>query len=66
MVPRRSRMETEKQQTTGLEVDHHAETLEQMFFDAPPSVRRPSTTPPPPVVVLGEFLGDPVADAWLR
>jgi hypothetical protein len=40
--------------------------LAEAWFDAPPpSTRRPSA-PPPPVVEVGEFLGDPVADAWLR
>lgn len=43
--------------------------LEQLWFDTPPpsSVRRPtSSTPPPPVEKLGEFVGDPDVDAWLR
>jgi hypothetical protein len=31
---------------------------------APASTRRSST--PPPVSAVGEFLGDPLADAWLR
>lgn len=43
--------------------------LEQAWFvasDAPPpsSVRRSSV--PPPVEKVGEFLGDPTVDAWLR
>ena len=39
--------------------------LEDRWFDeAPPSGRvRPSA---PPVVHVGEFLGDPEVDAWLR
>ncbi|MBN9165686.1 MAG: hypothetical protein BGO98_20330 [Myxococcales bacterium 68-20] len=39
--------------------------LEEHWFDAtPPSGRgRPSA---PPVVRVGEFLGDPEVDAWLR
>ena len=40
--------------------------LAEAWFDAPPaSARRPSA-PPPPVSAVGEFLGDPLADAWLR
>jgi len=40
--------------------------LEEPWFDepAPGSQRRSSA--PPPVVHVGEFLGDPLADAWLR
>jgi hypothetical protein len=39
----------------------------EMWFEAepPPSSRRPST-PPPPSVKVGEFLGDELADGWLR
>ena len=39
--------------------------LEEPWFDATPpsSQRRPSA---PPVVHVGEFLGDPEVDAWLR
>jgi len=41
--------------------------LAEAWFDAPPaSSRRPSSPPPPPVSAVGEFLGDPLADAWLR
>ena len=42
--------------------------LEQLWFDTPPAsgVRRMSSAPPPPVEKLGEFLGDPDVDAWLR
>jgi hypothetical protein len=37
--------------------------LSEAWFDEPaPGSRRPSQPP----VVLGEFLGDPVADSWLR
>ncbi len=47
----------------------HAATeaeLAEAWFDAPPaSTRRPSAAPPP-VSAVGEFLGDPLADAWLR
>jgi hypothetical protein len=39
--------------------------MERWFDTAPPpSSRRPSQ--PPPSEKLGEFLGDPLADAWLR
>ena len=42
--------------------------LEQLWFDTPPpsGVRRMSSAPPPPVETVGEFLGDPDVDAWLR
>lgn len=42
--------------------------LEQLWFDTPPpsSVRRTTSAPPPPVEKVGEFLGDPDVDAWLR
>ena len=43
-----------------------AELAEAWFDEAPPSTRRPSSVPPPPVSVVGEFIGDPLADAWLR
>ncbi len=60
-------METEKQTTAPEVVDHAEQFVETAFFESapPPSVRRPSA-PPPPVEMVGEFLGDPVADAWLR
>jgi hypothetical protein len=43
--------------------------LENLWFDAPPVsvVRRTSSLPPPSAVEkVGEFLGDPDVDAWLR
>ena len=41
--------------------------LAEAWFEAPPaSSRRTSSVPPPPVSAVGEFLGDPLADAWLR
>lgn len=41
--------------------------LAEAWFDAPPaSSRRTPSVPPPPVSAVGEFLGDPLADAWLR
>lgn len=43
----------------------HAQ-LEEPWFDEPaPSTRR-SSAPPSSAVRVGEFLGDPLADAWLR
>jgi hypothetical protein len=39
--------------------------LAEAWFDAPPSSTRRSSAPPP-VSAVGEFLGDPLADAWLR
>lgn len=41
-----------------------AQLASAWFDEPPPSTRRPSTVPPPSVV--GEFLGDEVADGWLR
>jgi hypothetical protein len=42
------------------------EPLEQAWFEAPRS-RRPTSSPPPaPTEKLGDFLGDPLADRWLR
>ena len=39
------------------------EQLEEPWFDAaPPSSQCPSVAP----VSIGAFLGDPLADAWLR
>lgn len=42
-----------------------AELGEAWFDAAPASARRPSS-PPPPAAVVGEFLGDELADSWLR
>jgi hypothetical protein len=42
-----------------------ADQLEEPWFDEPPISQRPSSRPPP-VVHVGEFLGDPEVDAWLR
>ena len=41
------------------------EQLQEPWFDEPPiSVGRRTTSEPP--VSVGEFIGDAVADAWLR
>jgi hypothetical protein len=40
--------------------------LAEAWFDAPPPSTRRSSLPPAPVSAVGEFLGDPLADAWLR
>ena len=40
--------------------------LAEAWFDAPPPSTRRSSTPPPPVSAVGEFLGDELADSWLR
>jgi hypothetical protein len=40
--------------------------LAEAWFDAPPASSRRSSVPPPPVSAVGEFLGDPLADSWLR
>lgn len=42
-----------------------ASELDEPWFSEPPSSRRMSSRPPP-VVHVGEFLGDPEVDAWLR
>lgn len=42
------------------------ELLEQAWFDAPPSTRRPSAPPAKAEETVGAFLGDELADAWLR
>jgi hypothetical protein len=40
--------------------------IAEAWFDAAPASARRSSVPPPPVSVVGEFLGDPLADSWLR
>lgn len=40
-----------------------SEPLDEAWFDAPPPSTRTSR---PPVVRVGEFLGDPEVDGWLR
>jgi hypothetical protein len=40
--------------------------LAEAWFDAPPPSTRRSSVPPAPVSAVGEFLGDPLVDAWLR
>ena len=40
--------------------------LAEAWFEAPPSSSRRPSAPPPPVSVVGEFIGDPLADGWLR
>ena len=43
--------------------------FEEIWFETPPAsgVRtRSSFPPPPPVEKVGEFLGDPDVDSWLR
>jgi hypothetical protein len=41
-------------------------TLDEAWFDEPPPSQRRSSSPPPPSVKVGEFLGDELADSWLR
>jgi hypothetical protein len=44
-----------------------AELEEPWFAEPAAAAERRSTVPPKSgVVVVGEFLGDPLADAWLR
>jgi hypothetical protein len=40
--------------------------LAEAWFDAPPPSSRRSSVPPPPAEPIGEFLGDPFVDSWLR
>ena len=40
--------------------------LEEPWFSEPPPSSRVGSSRPPPVVHVGEFLGDPEVDAWLR
>ena len=47
----------------GVAAPTDAELAEAWFDAPPPSTRRPSAPPPP---VVGELLGDELADAWLR
>jgi hypothetical protein len=48
---------------------HSSPSLDEAWFDEPPlseRLQRRSSTPPPPSVKVGEFLGDELADSWLR
>ena len=40
--------------------------LEEPWFFDEARANRLSSLPPPPPVPVGEFLGDPEVDAWLR
>jgi hypothetical protein len=42
-----------------------ADALEEPWFDEAPTSSRPRPSAPP-VVHVGEFLGDPEVDSWLR
>lgn len=44
--------------------DLSSPTLDEAWFDEAPQSQRRSSTPPP--VKVGEFLGDELADSWLR
>jgi hypothetical protein len=59
-------MQPESVSSPSLDESAPENEIEEVWFDAPASSRtkRPSTNPPPEPV--GEFLGDPLADAWLR
>ena len=64
-------METESQKNLQGNDTQHAELhpVEQMFFeqhDTGPVSQRRASTPAPAAVIVGEFIGDPLADAWLR
>ena len=55
---------TEKSKDAWAVASQTAEQLQETWFDeTPPSSQRRTSAPP---VAIGEFLGDPVADAWLR
>jgi hypothetical protein len=45
-----------------------AEAFELAWFETrePRPSSRPPSSAPPPVETLGDFLGDPLADRWLR
>ena len=43
-----------------------ATELQEPWFDEPTPSSRRSSAPPSSAVRVGEFLGDPLADAWLR
>ena len=43
-----------------------ASELDEPWFNEPPASTRRMSSRPPPVVHVGEFLGDPEVDAWLR
>jgi hypothetical protein len=43
-----------------------SEALQEPWFDEPAASSRHSSAPPSSAVRVGEFLGDPLADAWLR
>lgn len=43
-----------------------ASELDEPWFSEPPASSRRMSSRPPPVVHVGEFLGDPEVDAWLR
>jgi len=49
--------------------DHSTPKLEEAWFDEVPASQRSRTSSPPPPSVnvkVGEFLGDELADSWLR
>lgn len=54
-----------QQSAPGVPALTDAELSEAWFEASPPSSRRLSATPPP-VSAVGEFLGDELADSWLR
>lgn len=55
---------TEKSKDARAVASQTAEPLQETWFDEPPPSSQRRTSAPP--VSIGEFLGDPVADAWLR
>jgi len=63
-------MHTESTRNVETQAKKHDEAvLETLWFDSPPpsGVRRASSFPPPPAEEkVGEFLGDPDVDSWLR
>ncbi|HSO40203.1 MAG TPA: hypothetical protein VLT33_47075 [Labilithrix sp.] len=52
-----------QQSAPGVPAPTDAELAEAWFDATPASARRPSV---PPTSVVGEFLGDELADGWLR
>ena len=56
---------TDKSKDVGLSAGTRSpDQLDEPWFDDAPGSQRRSSAPP--VVHVGEFLGDPEVDAWLR
>lgn len=58
-----SKPSLESQTVEAAPLGRTAEGLEEVWFDESPRSSPRSSAPP---VSVGEFLGDPLADSWLR